>query len=88
MGAGYSYVQVRIDAVTKKRASEVLAAMGLTISDVIRLLLEQVASEGRLPFELGMPNATTLEAMAELNAGGGKSFNTVEELMKDLDSDD
>jgi addiction module RelB/DinJ family antitoxin len=46
MVAGYSYVQVRIDAGTKKRASEVLATMGLTISAVIRFLLEQVASEG------------------------------------------
>ena len=34
------------------------------------------------------PNADTLAAIAELESGGGKSFNTIEELMADLDADD
>ncbi|MCX8506766.1 MAG: hypothetical protein ORN98_09165 [Alphaproteobacteria bacterium] len=33
------------------------------------------------------PNADTLAAIAELESGGGKSFNTIEELMADLDAD-
>lgn len=42
-------VNVRIDADLKKGVAEVLAGMGLTISDVIRMLLTRIATDGRLP---------------------------------------
>ena len=35
-----------------------------------------------------VPNAETLKAIEELEAGGGKSFDSVEELFADLESDD
>ena len=50
-------VRSRIDAGTKKRAASALSAMGLTISDAIRLLLLRVADEKRLPFDVKVPNA-------------------------------
>jgi DNA-damage-inducible protein J len=73
-----TYLRVRIDADTKKRASEALNSMGLSIPDVIRLLMSRVADERRLPFEMAAPNVKTKEAMAELDDGGGKRFPTVE----------
>ena len=59
-----TYVRARIDATTKTRAAEALAAMGLSISDAIRLLMLRVADERRLPFEVRVPNATTQAAIA------------------------
>jgi DNA-damage-inducible protein J len=41
-----SIVRSRIDSHTKERAAAALEAMGLTISDAIRLLLVRVADEG------------------------------------------
>ncbi|MBL8218001.1 MAG: type II toxin-antitoxin system RelB/DinJ family antitoxin, partial [Bryobacterales bacterium] len=46
-----TYVRARIDTATKQRAGEALAAMGLSISDAIRLLMLRVVDERRLPFE-------------------------------------
>ena len=43
-------VRARIDSETKARAAEALQAMGLSVSDAIRLLLLRVADEKRLPF--------------------------------------
>jgi len=83
-----TYVRARIDAHTKERATAALNAMGLSVSDAIRLLLLRVADERRLPFEVKVPNATTRRAIAELEAGKGKSFDSVEELMADLNADD
>lgn len=83
-----TYVRARIDATTKARASEALEAMGLSVSDAIRLLMLRIADEKRLPFEVKAPNRETREAMAELEAGGGRAFATVEELMADLNADD
>ena len=83
-----TYVRARIDTNTKERAADALESMGLSISDAIRLLMLRIADERRLPFEVKVPNATTREAMAELEAGKGKSFATVDALMADLHADD
>lgn len=77
-------VRARIDSDTKRRASEALQAMGLSVSDAIRLLLIRVANERRLPFILRAPNPTTQTAMDELEQGKGKRFGSAEELFEDL----
>ena len=78
-------VRARIDSDTKARASEALQAMGLSVSDAIRLLLLRVADEKRLPFTVQVPNAETVEAMKELDEGKGRRFGSAEELYKDLE---
>jgi len=59
-------------------------AMGLSISDAIRLLMLRVVDEWRLPFEVKAPNATTRKAIAELEAGRGKRFRSTAALMAGL----
>jgi DNA-damage-inducible protein J len=81
-------VQARIDKSVKEEASIVLATMGLTVSDAVRLLLTRVARERALPFDPLVPNAETIEAMKEARRGGLPSFQTADELMADLDADD
>jgi len=44
-----------------------------------------VAEEKRLPFNVQAPNATTKQAMMELDEGKGQRFATAEELFTDLD---
>ena len=77
-------VRARIDAATKDHATEALAAMGLSVSDAIRLLLVRVAADKEFPFPVKVPNATTRKAMAELAKGKGKRFASADELFKDL----
>lgn len=50
--ASNALVQTRIDAAVKDRATAVLENMGLTVSDVVRILLTRTANEGALPLEL------------------------------------
>ncbi|MBV1702884.1 MAG: type II toxin-antitoxin system RelB/DinJ family antitoxin [Hyphomicrobiales bacterium] len=83
-----SYVRARIDTMTKKRATEALEGMGLSISDAIRLLMLRIAEERRLPFEVKVPTPTTRKAMAELEAGKGKRFADINALMADLNAND
>ena len=47
-----------------------------------------MAEERRLPFEVKVPNATTRKAIAELEAGKGKRFASVDDLMADLRAED
>lgn len=77
-------IRARIDTATKKRATVALAAMGLSVSDAIRLLMLRVADEQRLPFDLKVPNAATRKAMAELEARKGKRYRNAKALFEDL----
>jgi DNA-damage-inducible protein J len=79
-----SIVRSRIDAETKERAAAALEAMGLTISDAIRLLLLRVAEEKRLPFEVKVPNTKSRLAMKELAEGKGRRSASATALFKDL----
>ena len=65
-----------------------LAAMGLTVSDAVRLLLTKVARDKALPFEPLIPNAVTIEAMKEARSGNLRRFDSVQELFDDLHADD
>lgn len=82
--AADSVVRARIDSATKKKAAAALGAMGLSISDAIRLLLLRVADEKRLPFDVKVPNAATAKAIRQLEEGKGKKFNTAEALFEDV----
>lgn len=77
-------VRARIDTATKERAATALAAMGLSLSDAIRLLMLRIADEQRLPFDVLVPTAATAKAMRELDAGKGTRFATPDALFTDL----
>jgi len=86
--ASNALVTTRIDKKIKSDAAAVLGAMGLTVSDAVRLLLTRGAHDGALPFEPLVPNAETIAAMKEARAGKLTSFNSIEDLMADLNADD
>jgi DNA-damage-inducible protein J len=86
--AANQLVQARINGVIKEEATAVLAAMGLTVSDAVRLMLTKVARERALPFDPLMPNETTIAAMKEARAGNLKRFDSIAALMADLHAED
>jgi len=81
-------VRCRIDSKTKHDASEVIEAMGLSVSDAIRIFLKRVATEGTIPFDLRMPNAKTIAAMAEIEnpktRAQLKRYKSMTQMNKDL----
>jgi DNA-damage-inducible protein J len=79
-------VQTRINGAVKDEASAVLATMGLTVSDAVRLLLTRVAHDKALPFEPLRPNAETIAAMEDARAGNLETV-TLAELQAVLDAD-
>ena len=78
-------VQTRINGTVKAEASAVLATMGLTVSDAVRLLLTRVAHDKALPFEPLKPNVATIAAMKAARAGKLESV-TLAELQAVLDA--
>lgn len=79
-------VQTRIDSVIKEEATAVLATMGLTVSDAVRLLLTHVAHDHTLPFDLLIPNAETVMAMQDVRAGRNLETISLEQLRGEMRS--
>ncbi len=77
-----------LDDAMAHEAEAIFAESGLTLSDAFRRLVIRTVKEKHVPLDLLSPNAETLEAMAELDRGEGKSFHSVEDLMADLNADD
>lgn len=78
-------VQTRINGQVKEEAAAVLAAIGLTISDAVRLMLTRVAQDKALPFDPLVPNETTVAAMRAARAGELEAV-TLEEIRDDIQS--
>jgi DNA-damage-inducible protein J len=85
--AANELVQVRIDGAIKKEAAAVLATIGLTVSDAVRLILTRVAHDHALPFDPLIPNETTIAAMKAARAGELETV-TLDQLQAVLDVDD
>lgn len=81
-------LHVRVDSETKALASEALAAMGLSVSDAVRILLKRVVDDQAFPLELKVPNARTREAMEEARAmmkARTARFDSADALINDLE---
>ena len=85
--AANELVQARIDGAIKKEAAAVLAAVGLTVSDAVRLMLTRVAHDHALPFDPLIPNETTIAAMKAARKGDLETV-TLDQLQAVLDADD
>jgi DNA-damage-inducible protein J len=77
-------VHVRVDEIVKAEAAATLAKMGISVSDAVRMMLVRVATEKALPFEVRVPNATTVKAMQSADKKRGKRFRSANELFEDL----
>ena len=81
-------VQITVDSALQQQADSILAEAGLTSSELYRGVLKRIVAEQHVSVDLFYPNEETLAAMRELQEGGGKTFDSVEALMADLNADD
>ena len=88
MTAQTSMLHIRVDDETKAQATATLAAVGLSVSDAVRLLLRRVVADQAFPLELKVPNAETRAAMAEAEQvvkSRGSRFATADDMFAHLD---
>ena len=88
MAADSVMLHVRVDEDTKARATATLAAMGLSMSDAVRLFLRRVIADQAIPFEIKAPNVETRAAMAEAEEivrTRNARFTDAEQIFADLE---
>jgi DNA-damage-inducible protein J len=89
MPAQTSMLHIRVDDDTKEQATIALNAMGLSMSDAVRLLLRRIVADQAFPLELKVPNAQTRAAITEADEIAGAHagrFATADELFADLET--
>lgn len=85
--AATATVHIRVDEKVKQRATKALAAMGMSLSNVVRILLVRVAAEKALPFEVRVPNRATRAAIDAGERGEVSRARSVAAMMADLNAD-
>jgi DNA-damage-inducible protein J len=86
--ANTTMVHIRLDEQMKAQATETLAAMGLSVSDAVRVFLMRVIADKQMPFALKVPNIETRAAMTEADEIAHTRrarFDTAAELFNDLE---
>ena len=78
-------VRARVESKLKEDAEAILQKLGLTTSQAITIYLKQIALNKGLPFEVKIPNPTTLKAIESAKQKKHlKSFKNTDELFEEL----
>ncbi len=82
----YTNFNMRLDNELKSSVYPVFERYGLTPSQAVRLFFTQVANTQKIPLTFDwasdIPNKETVEAIKELENGGGTTYNTAEDAMQ------
>jgi DNA-damage-inducible protein J len=81
-------VRARIDERILEEATAIYAAMGITLSDALRMLVMRTVADRALPFDPLTPNTETVEAMKAARAGELARVGSIADLFADLHADD
>lgn len=79
-------IHTRMSPDVKREFEQVLAQVGLTGSDAIRIFINRVIIERGIPFEMRLPNATTIQAIDDARANRNqKIVSSANDLLLELD---
>ncbi len=85
---GKTQFTAEVDADTLDKAREILRRGQTTLDDTLEELLSYIVNHDMVPcFQCGEPNAETLQAMAEAEAGDMISVGTIADLFTELNEE-
>ena len=80
-------VNARINRTTKTKAVNILHSLGMTPSQAISLFFKQIIFTRGIPFDIKIPNETTLKTFRKTDAGEElHRVSSADELFKELNS--
>lgn len=78
-------LNIRVNDDTKKQAQQILSSLNISLSEAVGVFLKQVVLSKGIPFEIKLPNKTTLKAIQDLEEGKNlHHYKNTGELYKDL----
>jgi len=80
-------IQTRVEPALKIEVERILHEIGLSTSEAITIFLNRIRLENGIPFPVKIPNATTLEAMKDIEEGRVEKFTSAKEMFESLMED-
>jgi DNA-damage-inducible protein J len=78
-------IRARVEPGLKTEVENILADLGLTVSETVHLLYRQIKLQRGLPFDVRIPNELTAHTLKASRKGKGvKRFASRKELYADL----
>jgi len=78
-------ITTRVDPDLKADAEKVLNKLGISTTEAINLFLSQVRLRKGLPFDVKIPNKTTLKAMKDAEEGKNlSSYDSLDEFFEKM----
>lgn len=78
-------VIARVEPALKKDSEKVLKKLGMSITEAVNLFLSQVRMRKGLPFDVRIPNKTTLKAMKDADEGENlKTYTSIDDFVKKM----
>lgn len=81
-----SVITARVDHELKSHTEKILHELGLTPSQAITLFYNQINLHSGLPFPVNLPNEQTRQALRDARGRKLETFDTVDDLLDDLQS--
>jgi len=78
-------VRARVSSQLKQSSEKVLAELGMSMGEAIRLFLTQVSLRHEFPVELKVPNKTTLKSMSDTPTDD--IYHNVDDLFDEVSRD-
>jgi len=81
MGTRSAVIHARIEPEAKREAEGILARLGMTPMEAIRVFYRQIALRQGLPFPVAVPNAQTAATLRRSQRGQGiEEFTTLDAM--------
>ncbi len=78
-------ITTRVDPDLKADAEKVLSKLGISTTEAINLFLSQVRLRKGLPFDVKIPNKTTLKALKDSEEGRNlSSYDSLDEFFEKM----
>lgn len=85
-------LNIRIDEELKTKAEDIFSELGMNMTTALTIFLKTSVRYGGIPFEIRLnnPNKETIEAIDNVNnnTNMSKTFNSISEMMVDLNAED
>lgn len=87
MPATHCAVDTRVSPAVLHEANDVLAGIGMNMTDAVDMLINSIVRDRKLPFADAVPNAETISAMEMMDRGEGVvDAKDIDELFDQLES--
>lgn len=77
-------IRARTEPGLKAEAEKIFRKLGLSCSEAINLFFAQVTLRKGIPFDIELPNKTTLKAMKDVEEGKALNAKDIKDLFKKL----